>query len=533
MKLRSLLFGMMAAVAFTACSDKEDIPNPGGEEPVAGTYLNIKTDFMGVKADDAITDLTVIVADYTTGDINTVANAEFGTWTWDPAKNFVKPDGADGGASLVLNELENIKVPAGRQRMVVIANAGELLFTGAGTEADPIKPASTLTNLSVVYAMQDNNPDRMVMSSKEYDIMITTNAHNYVGYPQGAKPEKGEGRYMEVGKPVILYRNVAKINLVSIKLGQKFQENCGEQFPNPTLDITNAFVIQGRANSLIANPLEWGKTEAILNDDVEEPAEMYKNGLVWREYETQFKAQLLKDELFAKAPLLSYENYENYWQELVADLMNYTIYIPAPVDQEITFVKDWAATDGVFDTPFYVYENLNTTAGKDGEILTLLVLKGDLSYFTPKVDEKGDPVWIDKDKDGEPDLFDNPEFGSVAGAPEKIWMQDKDLAVYNNRYFPIAVGVTGLEDGYNVANVYTPSGQTINYNALGAANRVSAGYGTNFKGILRNLQYNVSVTINSPGYDTAWGGDEDDRYPLDVLVEVAPWGIVNQAAPVN
>ena len=119
---------------------------------------------------------------------------------------------------------------------------------------------------------------------------------------------------------------------------------------------------------------------------------------------------------------------------------------------------------------FYPYEN---TSDKDG-IQTLLVIKGDFSYVGIKSGES---------------------------TPSRI--------TESNRYYSFAIGNTGTVSEKVPAD----------FVGLRADDKIH--------GVMRNLQYNTTITVTGPGYKTPVGPKYDETF-LDVMVEVVPFGEVSQ-----
>lgn len=147
-------------------------------------------------------------------------------------------------------------------------------------------------------------------------------------------------------------------------------------------------------------------------------------------------------------------------------------------------VKDYTAID-----PFYVYENTNTTG-----ILTLVTIKGTIS---------GDSKWIDANENEEVDEGETSEPVSMS-----------------DRYYTVAVGISGYPDGYQISGTeYQTLGRQVNGSTTPAL----------FKGVLRNLQYDIYATLNGTGSPSPFGpppgGETGD---LDVMVKVVNWGVVTQ-----
>lgn len=139
-----------------------------------------------------------------------------------------------------------------------------------------------------------------------------------------------------------------------------------------------------------------------------------------------------------------------------------------------------------FDKSFYVYENFNTLSSKEAA-KTLLVVKGDFSY----------------------DKWDATE-NNVSRVTEK------------NRYYTIAIGRTGFDEAA-VKGFVIPT----DFTALrGAAAGINGAAATKGLDVLRNLQYNISLSVKGLGYKTP--GGEGDSQVLDVQVQVVPFGTVKQ-----
>lgn len=124
-------------------------------------------------------------------------------------------------------------------------------------------------------------------------------------------------------------------------------------------------------------------------------------------------------------------------------------------------------------TPDNGNPNTENTSGEDG-IQTLLVIKGDFSY---------DGI---KSGDSEPSRITE-----------------------SNRYYSFAIGNTGT------VSEKVPT----DFVGLRADDKIH--------GVMRNLQYNTTITVTGPGYKTPVGPKYDETF-LDVKVEVVPFGEVNQ-----
>lgn len=142
-----------------------------------------------------------------------------------------------------------------------------------------------------------------------------------------------------------------------------------------------------------------------------------------------------------------------------------------------------AKGENEFDKSFYVYEN-NSENDVKTDAKTLLVIKGDFSYETAEKDESGNQV----------------------------------RTTMPNRYYTIAIGRTGFENGFSL-----PTGFGALRGGADGINGATAGHAFD---VLRNLQYNISLTVKGIGYKTP--GGKGDSQMLDVQVQVVPFGYVNQ-----
>lgn len=88
-----------------------------------------------------------------------------------------------------------------------------------------------------------------------------------------------------------------------------------------------------------------------------------------------------------------------------------------------------------------------------------------------------------------------------------IYGENADEANFPERYYSVSVGHDGM-------GIVTPP-------AGGLAR-------PNDKGVLRNMQYNIDLTIQGPGWETPFGPDGGENTALDVKVEVVAFSLVNQ-----
>lgn len=100
---------------------------------------------------------------------------------------------------------------------------------------------------------------------------------------------------------------------------------------------------------------------------------------------------------------------------------------------------------------------------------------------------------------------------------------DTTLLVVVGKFYP-----DGNTDATNVDYSYYTIG--VGTDGLGTATK-PAGTLVNrdVKGVLRNLEYKISLTVNGPGYETPFGPKLDDYTFLDVQCVVAPFGSADQS----
>lgn len=192
----------------------------------------------------------------------------------------------------------------------------------------------------------------------------------------------------------------------------------------------------------------------------------YENGMSATDYEAWVAKFLATN----KPALFSYLT-GNYAEAAFAS------YVGAPnvtLDKQNLFIpkNDQGAPTTV--DQFYVYENtlakVNTAAVNAN---TLLVVKGKFKY------------------DGNP----NPE----------------------SRYYTVAVGY----DSVVSTDIPADSGMSdATYQDLSGR--------ADLKGVIRNMQYNIELTVSGPGYTTPVGPTPEDDTFLQVKVVVVPFGVVEQ-----
>lgn len=102
---------------------------------------------------------------------------------------------------------------------------------------------------------------------------------------------------------------------------------------------------------------------------------------------------------------------------------------------------------------------------------------------------------------------------------------DTTLLVVVGKFYPDGnTNATNVDYSY-----YTIGVGTDGLNANGVAKPAGAKVDRDVAGVLRNLEYKISLTVNGPGYETPFGPKLDDYTFLDVQCVVAPFGSADQS----
>ena len=242
-------------------------------------------------------------------------------------------------------------------------------------------------------------------------------------------------------------------------------------------------------------PTGYVNVEGLSDNDLKKPVKLYRN--VAKVVLNKISAKVTTDENKPKYsdPQLDLKemgedwkeygstNVENEWYsayEHTTDWLNkddkYTLVdnptVPDGTPSWIkTTITGTVTTSNAYETvnSFYVYENTNLTNR------TLLVVKGDFSY--------------------------------------KI--NDTDRKTESDRYYTIALG----------ENFQVSAGESNVASELLTLRGVTGNDGK-YNGLYRNLQYDLTLTVTGPGYQTPGGGG--DPTTLDVQCVVVPFGYVSQ-----
>lgn len=452
MKLKNLLFATMFACAFASCSSDDD---PVIDNGGGGTP---------VAKDEA-----VLVVNMT--GVDTKANIA-------PNENAINAEttrvivfnGTDDNAKVEavgpvnqsLGEDNKITLSPGNKKVLVLANYNGEITQGTTT-------FSELENKTIDFEGFEGS--YLTMNSAVFTVSLKAGEVNYLGYTEDFVNTGNKGHYLSdaAGKPVYLYHNVAKVVLNKIVVDESSTKT---QYPNPDLDVKKVFILHAHKKSKLFTEAAWGETNlstSYLNakDNANENSESYTEWVTYMKEKEQVFNYLDADNSDAGYEVENYSDLKLGWKTGI----NSEGEITAGTKLETVWGDKNKKT-------FYIYENPTTTESQT-ELYTLLVVKGDFSY-------------------------DGYEDGSAVRKTDY------------NRYYSVAVGITGFENGYII-----PS----NEYGLTSGLRGEEGNG---KGVIRNLQYSVGMTVKGPGYTTPFGPKNDKDAFLAVNVQVVEFGEVIQ-----
>lgn len=362
---------------------------------------------------------------------------------------------------------EEIRLTPGNKIVLVLANYKDQI--SAETKF------SDFLQKEIDFANYEGQNGTLTMNSSVYKVSLASGQKNYLGYATASIPKNGNNVGDEKGTPVYLYHNVAKVILNNVEVD--LPKEIKSQYPNPRLDVKEVFILHAHKNSKLFTKEAWGSTDVTDN---------YLNSVGTAETYAQW-VEKVKDKKEVFKYLVDPKLYAQDGYTTTKYEQPISLGWKSNIDTDKNEIKQGEKLPGKWDkenkTVFYTYENMNIG---DEDIYTLLVVKGDFSYD---------------------------------GYKDKKATRITDY----NRYYSVAVGVTGFADGYSIpggvpgldANLRTPN------------------VGSNYKGVIRNLQYKVGMTVRGPGYDTPVGPDGGNNTFLLVNVKVVDFGNVDQEAEFN
>lgn len=300
------------------------------------------------------------------------------------------------------------------------------------------------------------------MNSKLYTVTVELNKTTFLGYSTFPSGFAANNARLEAAD-----QSGVKLyrNVAKVVLTDVTVTNDKGEFTKygrPNVEITDVFIMNAK-----------GVTNIVPS--TKEEAEKY-----WAS--TQNPATTWLAGMAFDASWTNTSNFELGQNAAVSDFLKSTVagmtlgYYAA--ENEAALAK---TTKAYATVPFYVYENGSTSLSTEAA-KTLLVIKANVSYDT---------------KDGR--------------------------VTVPNRYYSLAIGRTGFVEGFQVTdadgNFPFSSRATIGSGINGATENYAFD-------VLRNLQYNVALTIKGIGYNEPGGGDPEQY--LDVNVQVVPFGAVKQ-----
>ncbi|WP_425883391.1 fimbrial protein [Parabacteroides sp. ASD2025] len=237
MKFRSyFLLSIVVGAAF-ACSSDDDIPEVHVFTPDATLSLTAGTGEKETKANasydtsnDAMIHRLQMFVFSGTGD-----NA-----TYQTSKDTVLTNPATSA------KLEDLPVQSGSASLLVLANYPKISVSNSPTLSDIIENTASLE--------QEGN-NGYTMSSQVYDITIVPGKHNIMGASSDFSSHTPQASLSS--DPVVLVRNVAKINLVSLTLKTKNDDGSGYVLPDGSkpvsFELDSIFVSNVKSASKIAS----------------------------------------------------------------------------------------------------------------------------------------------------------------------------------------------------------------------------------------------------------------------------------------
>lgn len=538
MKLKNLLFGTMCALAFTACSSDDPVVNPDVNPPLeeAKTTFSVFVDEMKTKADGDQT---------ASAKISSLQALVFNESQNGPVLEIV-------GDLLSGTENQSIEMPVegGNKTVLVVANYPS--FATLTQDAQ-----NGIARDDVFEKMKDfeqglEADGDLTMNSKLYTgIVIGLGMKHYLGFP---KVDRSNEVYYDAGenKPIKLYRNVARVKLNTITVdGDKILGS--KQYTDLQIELEKAYILHGKESSMIIgnDGKEWGPTYVADAG--------YINGYPYLD-EDDNKVYMFggDDARYASLPEnTTFRFYDGYINKLETP---YAFNLSSKNTVEFK-----GGTGNPDPIEFYVYENrYNSIANDKAEIKTLLALQTSYSYIgTKELMEaiyneaiEGDPqttwTWDKITNFDMPDwLKDLPVIGR-GGLIAGTTFEDFYCATCRTFYNPYKIAGWFIVPIYSYYPSLIKAGFYCNHtNPLPGDNRVHftryytvAVGNMEYKipegfparediadpnkatGILRNLQYNINLTITGEGYIDD-KGDKGEQF-LQTQVQVVPFGIVEQ-----
>lgn len=501
MSLKHLLYA--ALIALVSCSQEEFIEN-GREE---NTDKNDEGTTLVLKVQDSSVAGTKAIVPGKPEDKLT----DEGTINYLTALVFSEDEKLEGTATF--QGVHNVwvdKLTPGPKKVIALANVGEMVKIGD----DPQEPLyenksftigmtyneflaktkdffgtkGNLGNETTVVIKEGSSPGALIsyrydvsMCSQVYEVVLQRGCDNYLGEASRKEVESWGGKWLNAansdpnagmekkdGNPVWLYRNVARVHLKNIYV----EEADGDaMFKKPELHVTGIFILNAKNESAIVGDLAkaWGKTYV----DDEKDAK-YINGVSYAWYKSCFDLteNLACFKSYLKEPVAE-ENYvsdpyffSKYEDESSEDKTGNGPFLTFPTNKEPPYSNNPNPEGWLAGEQFFIYENL------DIEKPTLLVVNGNFHY-------------------------------TDASGEEHVW---------ENRFYPVRIGIDGLgKDAWDAIKSKYP---------------VASRSEDELQGVLRNINYEITLTITGPGSRYPHGMDEQSW--LSVYAEIVPFETLSQ-----
>lgn len=336
MKVKSLLFGTMIALAFTACSNNDDPISKDPQANTTGTTLEINANIVNTKAAGATYYAYVFNAAgtyETVGEVGTKIEVSEGT------KTFVVIN--DGALSLTKNSS-------------TIADVAKAI-----TYSDSESTEATSTKNSCVY---NANCQRGMINMVGYtsdEIAAVTNGKD--GSTDANLVVLGSNSYTKNYR-IPVYRNVANIVLTKVEAGTKTKYGA-TVYATPTISVDNVFILNAHNKALLTSSSvnAWWPTTEVAGSATESAS--YVNGVAADQFATWWSSA--KD---------SSKRYIATGQTEPA--VSTKLAVPYTTAGVASATTPWTP-----NTSFFVYENTSASTS-DSYNPTLLVLHGSFSYVS-------------------------------------------------------------------------------------------------------------------------------------------------------
>ena len=476
MKLRNLLFGTMIACAFAACSNEDDpIPNvdPTPEAGTADLTIVVKNLAKNTqtKADEGI-DANAKADEAKIYSLFVALYNEDGTFL----QVSDSPVNKDEETTDTNNEIQFTGLKAGASyRALAFANVPKTALTATANSFD-------LT--SEYFVFTGESAKGLPMSSGISPVFTLEEGENYYGYTNTTG-----GNSIESGKPLGLIRNVARVELSSLKLDmtsvkvgstevQKYKSGTAKFVPG------DVFVLHGRTKANVAD--QSTSNTAWFNKN--------ENNVKWGDIAASYGSTDAEK-------YFSGTNASSSFARFAGDLVA-THYLKT--------------LDGATTAPVYVQSWTSgglTSLTKDGVAVTdkkTITLAESLYFYvlpnnkTVAAREQAEPA------EGTAFVLDKLTLASELVISGKYYvkatMSDGTSWKFGEentpvlRYWPIKIGIEGLETGSVYGN-----------------------------GVQRNVVYKISATIGGNGYADPTIPKDDPTADLFVKTMVMNWGSASQS----